>query len=119
MISIYTCYRRRPGLSSEQGCWGRRSGCCRCWGERTKEQLAKVTDCLGSPRFCEKIYQSKLTVDSVVVRRVADDGVATAGSKSVLTVDLVLSTIDSVGAGPDINVRLSVVRVGSALLLTD
>lgn len=52
------------------------------------------------------------------MRRVADDRVTAARSESVLTVDLVLSTVDGVGAGPDINVRLSVVRIGSALLLT-
>ena len=52
------------------------------------------------------------TIDTVVRWRVAHNGVATARSKVVLAVDLVLATIDGVGAGPNVNMRLAVVIVG-------
>lgn len=57
----------------------------------------------------------KHTVNTVVGGRVADDGVATTESQAVLAVDLVVATVDGVGASPDINVRLAVLPVSGAL----
>lgn len=51
-------------------------------------------------------------VDAVVLGRVTDDAVAAAGGEAVLAVDLVLTTVGSAGAGPDINVGLAVLPVG-------
>lgn len=53
----------------------------------------------------------KHTVNTVVGGRVADDGVAAAQGEVILAVDLVLATVDAVGASPDVNVRLTVVPV--------
>jgi hypothetical protein len=54
----------------------------------------------------------KHTVNTVVGRGVADDGVAATEGEVILTVDLVLAAVLAVGTGPDVNVRLAVVRVG-------
>lgn len=53
----------------------------------------------------------ELTVDTIVGGRVADNRVPAAKGEVILAVDLVLATIDTVGASPDVNVRLTVVPV--------
>ena len=77
----------------------------------------KVSACQDPRVLASGGSKIQLTVYSIVVRRVTNDRVTTARSESVLAVDLILSTIYSVGASPDVNVRLSVVPVGGALLL--
>lgn len=53
----------------------------------------------------------KHTVNTVVGRRVADDGVMATGSEVILAVDLVLAAVLAAGTSPDVNVRLTVVPV--------
>lgn len=53
----------------------------------------------------------KHTVNTVVGRRVADDGVTATEGEVILAVDLVLATVLAVGTSPDVNVRLAVVPV--------
>lgn len=53
----------------------------------------------------------KHTVNTVVGRRVADDGVTATEGEVILAVDLVPATIDAVGTSPDVNVRLAIVEV--------
>ncbi len=95
-------------LSSELGCWGRRFACCKCWEERTEEQL-EVHVSTRTNR--DRHRKNKLTINTVVLGRVADDGVATAGRQAVLAVNLVLAAILAGRSSPDVDVRLAVLPV--------
>lgn len=53
----------------------------------------------------------KHTVNTIVGGRVADDRVAATKREVILTVDLVLATVDGRRAGPDIDVRLAVLPI--------
>ena len=53
------------------------------------------------------LFKAVRTVDTVVLGRVANNRVTTARREAVLTVDLVLAAVDTVGASPDVNVRLA------------
>lgn len=59
-----------------------------------------------------KTSEEKLTVDTVIVGRVADDGVLPSFGQVVLAVNLILAAIHGRRSRPDINVVLAVVIVG-------
>ncbi len=79
-----------------------------------REQRSLCELCLLANRAIAVIHRvgKEHTVDAIVLGRVPDNGVAAAGRKAVLAVDLVLAAIDLVGAGPNVNVRLAILIVG-------
>lgn len=97
-------------LSSERGCWDRRFWCCKYWGERTEEQLKLMLALkFASTRL---LTRQKLTVDAVVLGRIADNRVAAAGRETVLAVNLGLAAVLAGRTSPDVNMRLAVPPVG-------
>lgn len=54
----------------------------------------------------------KLTIDAIVLGRIADNRVAAAGRETVLAVNLGLTAVLAGGTSPNVNVRLAVPPVG-------